>query len=631
MDRDELIKRLNGYEWSDIEFKSAQRDVPKSAYKTVSAFSNTEGGWLVFGVRDGVDGFEIVGVLNVDKVQNDFLTVLRSGEKLNCAVAANEQLFEDSGNVLLVFHIPEAHRQEKPVYLNGDIRQSFIRRGASDEQCTQAEIERLLRDASDERYDGGILEIDPERCFEDSSVRWYRTLFDLRNPGQDPTLSNLQFLHNWGLVVEVDGRLRPTRASILLFGTAAAFNQILPRPVVDMLWSRSEWSVEVADERWTDRLVIETNLIESWKTLVERYHQRAEKPFHIEPDTLQRDDHPPDYIVFREAAINLLIHQDFADHTRKPVIRFHSDRTMFWNPGDAFVSKEELLLPGEREVRNPRIVGSFRRIGISEQAGTGIRAIFGEWRQLGHVPPTIVNDRTKKSFQLTLQNEDLLTEEQILFQANLGVRLGEIDAKAFAFACREGELRPSDVHAVTGLYGPEGQAVLQRLTVQGLITPAGDGSSVFHVVEILREQLDRADLLGNRIGASKKELTTAQEGTRPTDLSTAQAHKNLGSLSTAQAALSTGVSATQRKILKICDTPRRLAEIMEALQVTNRGHLKKRHLDPLLQGGVLRMVHPEQPNHPQQAYVLTDAGVELKARNLSRNNGATNGDLTNET
>ena len=555
------------------------------------------------------------------RVQNDFLSALRSGQKLNRIVAAREQMVEDNGNVLLVFHIPEAHRQDKPVYLKGDIRQSFIRRGASDEKCTRGEIERLLRDASYERYDGGILELDPERCFEDSSVRWYRTLFDRRNPGQDSALSNLQFLHNWGLVVEADGRLRPTRASILLFGNAAAFNQILPRPVVDMLWSHSESSMDVADGRWTDRLVIETNLIESWKTLVGRYLQRAENPFHIEPDTLQRDDHPPDYIAFREAAINLLIHQDFTDHTRKPVIRFHNDRTMFWNPGDAFVSKEELLLPGESEVRNPKIVACFRRIGLSEQAGTGIRAIFGKWRQLGHVPPIIVNDRTKKSFQLTLLNEELLTEEQILFQASLGVRLGEIDAKVFAFACREGELRSSDVHAVTGLYGPEGQEVLERLTVQGLISPASDESSVYHVVKILREQLGRADLVGNRIGASERDLTTAQEGAKSTDLFTAQAQKNLGSLSTAQAALSTGVSATQRKILEFCDTPRRLAEIMEVLRVTNRGHLKKRHLDPLLQGGVLRMVHPDKPNHPQQTYVLTDAGVELKARNMSGKNG----------
>ena len=158
MDREELIERLKGYEWNDVEFKRAQRGVPDSAYETVAAFSNTEGGWLVFGVRDAAGGFEIVGVLEVDKVQNDFLSVLRSGQKLNRVIAAKERLIEDNGKALLVFHIPEARRQDKPIYLGGDIRRSYIRRGAGDERCTETEIERLLRDAADERYDGQPLE-----------------------------------------------------------------------------------------------------------------------------------------------------------------------------------------------------------------------------------------------------------------------------------------------------------------------------------------------------------------------------------------------------------------------------------------------------------------------------------------
>ncbi len=52
MEKAELIERLKGYEWNDIEFKEARQAVPRNAYETVSAFSNTEGGWLVFGVRD---------------------------------------------------------------------------------------------------------------------------------------------------------------------------------------------------------------------------------------------------------------------------------------------------------------------------------------------------------------------------------------------------------------------------------------------------------------------------------------------------------------------------------------------------------------------------------------------------
>jgi ATP-dependent DNA helicase RecG len=51
MTRDELLARLQSIEWSDIEFKEAAWAVPKSALETVSAFANTTGGHLVFGVE----------------------------------------------------------------------------------------------------------------------------------------------------------------------------------------------------------------------------------------------------------------------------------------------------------------------------------------------------------------------------------------------------------------------------------------------------------------------------------------------------------------------------------------------------------------------------------------------------
>ena len=537
--------------------------------------------------------------------------------------------------------------------------------GAGDERCTQAEIERLLRDAADERYDGEAIDLDPERCFDDGSLRWYRKQFDDRNPGHDATLSYLEFLHHWGFVVEVGGRLSPTRAAILLFGAAPTFRQVLPRPVVDWQWSRGDWSEELSDERWADRLVIETNLVETWKMLVDRYLQRAEKPFSVDPETLRREDRPPDYIAFREAAINLLMHQDYADHTRKPAIRVFDDRTILWNPGDAFASADELLDPGEKEVRNPRIVAAFRRIGLSEQAGTGIRAIVGNWRRLGRVPPIIDNDRARKAFQLTLVKEELLSEEQLLFQASLGVRLDEAEAKAFAFACREGRLRPRDVRAVTGLSGVDAQAVLERLKVQNLVSPVGGGeTSIFVVAEHLKGRLGQPDRADDQVGAGSPDLVTDQVPNKQSGLSTAQVGSDSDDLSTAQdearsstasgsgvpslpvtdlridaktgaprvvARLdaSTKLSATQEKIVRLCDTPRRLAEIMDEVGVASRGYFKKRHLDPLLQGGVLRMIYPDQPNHPHQAYVLTEVGVVLKARSVNRDAGTENRDRTN--
>ena len=83
MTKDELIAALGRYEWKHVEFKKAQRGVSMDAYKTVSAFANTAGGYLVFGVQDTNEGFKIVGVIEFDKVQNDFLSSLRSGQTLN--------------------------------------------------------------------------------------------------------------------------------------------------------------------------------------------------------------------------------------------------------------------------------------------------------------------------------------------------------------------------------------------------------------------------------------------------------------------------------------------------------------------------------------------------------------------
>ena len=391
MTHDELIKRLEGFEWSDAEFKKAQKGVPDNAYETVSAFSNTAGGWLVFGVQEGDDRYEIVGVIEIDKVQNDFLSVLRSRGKLNRVVCVTESAITEDGKTLLVFFVPEATRQDKPIYLNNDIRRSFIRRGGGDERCTPDEIERFLRDAATERYDGQTIDLDPEHCFDPASLEWYRGIFNQRNPAANPAQSNLEFLNEWGLVIETDGELRPTRAAILMFGDNASFRQFLPRPVLDCQWSNVEKERVTPEQRWNDRLVAEFNLVQTWRALVEKFMTHATAPFDLDPATMQRRDAPAEYVAFREAAINLLIHQDYADHSRKGEIRFYTDQIEFWNPGDAFATTEQLLEPGEKEVRNPRIVAAFRRIGLSEQAGTGVRSIFHNWQGLGNVPPEIRN------------------------------------------------------------------------------------------------------------------------------------------------------------------------------------------------------------------------------------------------
>ncbi len=606
MDLSELAERLKSGEWNDIEFKKSQKGVSESAYETVSAFSNTAGGYLVFGVKDTNGNYDIVGVLEVDKVQNEFLSTLRTGDKLNRIITTKENIVKsDDGKTLLIFYIPEAHRQEKPVYLKGDIRQSYIRRDACDERCTKTEIERFLREASSEHYGAQSLDFDPEDCFDADALKWYRAIFESRNPEGDSSMSDLEFLHHWGLINETRDQLLPTRASILLFGNDAVFRQILRRPVVACQWINASECGPPPDQRWADRLLVERNLIHGWRSLLDWYMKYAERPFNVDPATLQREDLPPDHIAFRETAINLLIHQDYADHTRKPEILFYRDGTVFWNPGDAFASSTELLEPGEKEVRNPRIVSAFRRIGFSEQAGSGIRYIFLNWQRLGHVPPTITNNKEKKTFELKLLKEILLSEEQLLFQASLGVHLSEDEARVFAYACRKGIASLQEVRIIAGASVRDAKKILDRLQTQALIFQSDQNQEYFHLAKHLQEHF------------KNKKLDSEQLETIQSDLSTAQVEALEAVKSTEQVQPLNKINDIQWEIIRLCDVPKPLTDIMSACGKTHRGFFMRNYLNPMITGGIIQLTNPDKPRASNQKYVLTKTGLELNVQKMA--------------
>lgn len=583
MTQDELIDLLHAHEWRDVEFKEARRAVPKDAYETVAAFANTEGGHLVFGVRETGGEVDPVGVLDVDKVQGEFLTTLRQPNKVSVVVNVQEELHRLGDSDLLVFYVPEVPRSQKPVYLNGDIRRAFVRSGGSDVRCSANERNRFLVDAAAERYDGQPVECDTATAFDEDSIRWYRAVYQAK-PGNrsHAGLSDTDFLAQMGLLTGHGDNRMPTRAAVLLFGANPVLRQILPRPVVDC--QRYSPNRDAADtgERWFDRLVLEDNLVHTWRALIGDWYERfAEHPFRVDPETLQRDDTPPDYQAFRESMVNLIVHQDYADQSRKAVIRRYADQTVFWNPGDAFADAADLLEPGEKEVRNPRIVFAFRHIGLGENAGWGLRDVFRNWQQLGNVPPRIGNDKRRKSFELVLENEKLMSESQIAFQQGLGVALTEEQARVFALACREDEVALSQIELVAGVSSGVAAALAEDLVGQSLLRPAGSGG--YALAKHLREQ-----------ASSDKGLVTDQPPA-----------PNGGLVTPAV----TNLTEHQKTIMIICSVPRTRADLMERTGLNHRAFFRRKHLDPLVRAGLIRMTRPNEPTHPDQAYVVTEAGL----------------------
>lgn len=605
MTKDELIARLHSIEWSDIEFKEASWAIPKDALSTVSAFANTAGGHLVFGVKQANGKFSVTGVTDADKMQNDFLGQVRDSNKISVFLPIDGTVHNLAEGTVLAFYIPEATRQQKPVYLDGNPKKAHIRRGGRDDTCTGDELLRFIRDASNIRYDLEPLDVDTSRCFDEATVRWYRTRFAASNPGKDTAADDTTFLRNWGFLVEQGGVLRPTRAAILVLGSGEYVRQVLPRMAVDVQLYRNTSAEYDSAVRWADRITVEDNLIKAWQSIVEFYFRHSERPFGVDAATMRRDDDPPDYISFREAAINLLIHQDFGDTTRVPVIRLFRDQTELFNPGDAFASREQLLDPGDKEVRNPSIVNAFRRIGLSDQGGTGVRAIFDGWRRLGYLPPEIENHKAEKSFRLRLRKEKLITEAQLLAQASLGAHLSAQEADVFAYLIRKGQIDLTDVKALTGLSGADSRELVQHLTVQALLVAEGESGNLFRLAEHLRTRFSSETNEAAIQTQSKADAATADDRT---DQASDQADVGAGKLDR----LLDRLSDVQRQLIGFADVPRSMAELMAHAGFSHRPHFVITHIEPLLTGGVLRLTLPDKPRSPKQRYVLTDAGVKLK-------------------
>ena len=581
MTRDELIARLKGYEWTDFECKKAQRDVPKDAYTTVSAFANTQGGWLLLGVSESAGRLEVTGIdpAAFDRVQDAFLTTLRSGQKLNQLVDAQPQVFELDGKRILAFFIPEANRHHKPIYLNGNPRESYLRRAARDERMTDNELRRFLRDSAQQSWDGEAMPDFPlATSIDEETLRWYQDQFARRNPEHRHLADIQEFLLEWNFAVHQAGTPVLTRAGILLFGIDRCVRALLPRPVLDYQRIDTRFDDWSADQRWHDRLVFEENLFKTWRGLVAKYSRIAEHPFSVDPATLRRNDDPPDYIAFREAAINLLIHQDYGDHNRKASLKWFTDRLVFWNPGDAFATTAQLLESNEKDIRNPLIVNAFRRIGLSDQAGTGIRSILRNWRELGRRTPRINNNKTDKSFELLLENEPLITEAMQRFQASLGVALTPEQAAILALAAAQLTLNLTEATIAAGGNIRLAHQALDFLCDQQLLDSLDQ--TTYGLPAIIRARLERFE----------DQATVTPEVTPE---------------------VAPEVAPEVMRLLAVLTEDMDRLTLQKALGLKAEKNFRLLYLQPALRAGVIEMTIPDKPTSSKQKYRITAQGRKL--------------------
>lgn len=122
MDLETLLQRINLGEDQEIEFKSADGGLPNNVWETVSAFANTDGGYIVLGVSEGKGGLAISGVRKPEVLLKNFWDNHNNSQKLNNPICINSdvQILKVEANNLLVIKVPRATRTQRPLYINNN-------------------------------------------------------------------------------------------------------------------------------------------------------------------------------------------------------------------------------------------------------------------------------------------------------------------------------------------------------------------------------------------------------------------------------------------------------------------------------------------------------------------------------
>jgi len=378
MTKEELISKLGGLEWEDFEVKEAKAAIPKSSWDTVSAFSNSSGGWLVFGIKEVGKNFEIQGVENPEKIEQDFLGVLRGVQKFNCLINPIAEKYAIDGVIVLAFYIPASDK--KPIYFNTQSN-TFIRRGSADQKATKEEIDAMYRDQT---FGTKTSEVASGTSLDDihqKSLRQYRDYMSRFNPDvsynryeEEEFLSKLR-------VVE-DGAL--TFGGLLFFGKREAIERHFADFRIDLLEIPGT-SYEDAKTRYTFRLDEYENLWEYYFECFARLKKNVDVEFKLTSEGFG-EELSPGLNAVREVLVNLLMHADYfaPSHSR---IRIFTNHIEFYNPGGLPKPIDELKEKDLSIPRNPIISKLFRMVRLAENAGFGFDKIDSNWKEYNHTEP----------------------------------------------------------------------------------------------------------------------------------------------------------------------------------------------------------------------------------------------------
>lgn len=361
-----------------LEFKRCGNGIEQDVYETVCSFLNRFGGDILMGVLD--DG-TVAGVPEKaasDMIKN-FIKVISNPMMFSPTIyLVPEMIKYDENHTIIYVHIPpsaEVHSFKKEIY----------------DRVDDADVKVTSTAAIAQMY------IRKQNIFTEKKIYPYTALEDFRLDllpkirvmaqnhagGSHPwaTMTDEELLKSAGLYGKdmATGQEGYNLAAIMLLGKDDVILNVAPAYVTDAIVRK------INVDRYDDREIIKTNLIESYDKLIEFGKKHLPDKFFLE-DTVNRSLRNT---IIREMASNTLMHREFSSsYTAKFVIE--KDRMYVENANRAtnagFITVDNL----EPNPKNPVIAAFLRNIGYADQLGSGVRNLFKYSKYYSGAEPSFV-------------------------------------------------------------------------------------------------------------------------------------------------------------------------------------------------------------------------------------------------
>ena len=360
-----------------VEFKRCGNGVGMDTYETVCSFLNRFGGDIYLGVAD--DG-EVIGLPpnTVQDIVINFVTMISNPDILFPTVYLSPETIEYEGKQIIKIHVPpssEVHSFKKVIYdrvadadvkvtATGQIAQMYIRKHKI---YTEKRVYPYVKDEH--------LRLDRLPRIRQMAINRHHN-----HPWKDMTDAELlQSARLYTMDAET-GKMGYNLAAIMLLGLDHIIKDACPAYRTDALLRK------INVDRYDDRRIVETNLIDSYEQLMEFAEKHLWDKFYLEGDariSLRN-------AIAREMLVNTLMHREF---TSSYIAQFVIEKDKMTVSNASRAEKRDPLTPGNfvPNPKNPIIASFFRNIGLADELGSGMRNLYKYTPRYSGKPPEIVD------------------------------------------------------------------------------------------------------------------------------------------------------------------------------------------------------------------------------------------------